>query len=421
MRLPFRLCKTRRARLLLSATLLTVVVGCFAAVPLRVRYQLWQARRALSNRNAEQATEFLKSAERLEPDNGEIHFLLARAYRRQGRFDLVRHEIERAWQCGHPTEILQREQWLALAQAGQMKEAEPHLQELLMNAGEDGPEICEAYVNGYLRLYRISPALRLLDAWQADFPDDPRPHFCRGVVWRHLRQRAKAAEEFNRALRIDPDDVESRLRLATVLAELHEFESAATEYAACLQQRPTDVGVLYGLAVCLRAEGKTAEAKTAFQRVLELAPDHFGAQFKMGQLALSENKVPEALDWLNAAVKQEPFNQAARYSLASALQANGQADAARPHFQYAAEADIKLEKVQLLMEVVAKQPDLVEPRHQVGAILLQYGSPAEAVGWLHSALQIDAGHEATHKLLADYYARQGDRTRADFHRRHAGH
>ena len=58
--------------------------------------------------------------------------------------------------------MLKREELLTLAQTGQLSKAEPHLPKLLIDAREDGPEICEAFVRGYLDTFRLDRAFELL-------------------------------------------------------------------------------------------------------------------------------------------------------------------------------------------------------------------------------------------------------------------
>ena len=149
---------------------------------LRVARQLAVARRALKDRDGDKALSAAREAVRLSPRQGEAHFTLARAFRRQGQLDKVRESLEHAAKLGVPPDRIRREEWLALAQAGQMKEAQPHLSELLINPGDDGPDICEAYANGFFLTYRLDAAEQILDAWEKDFPQDPQPHVFRASM-----------------------------------------------------------------------------------------------------------------------------------------------------------------------------------------------------------------------------------------------
>ncbi|MEO1997613.1 MAG: tetratricopeptide repeat protein, partial [Planctomycetaceae bacterium] len=101
-------------------------IGCgviYAWKPVWIGYRIDRARQALDARDADSAVTWLTANVHLDPQDADTRFWLARAYRRLGRFDDVRQQIERAWKLGYPVEALQREQWLALAQSGQFREA----------------------------------------------------------------------------------------------------------------------------------------------------------------------------------------------------------------------------------------------------------------------------------------------------------
>ena len=133
----------------LSLLILVLVSLGFVVLTLdhwRSSVQLAIARRALRDRDADMALNAVREAARLTPNYGEVHFTMARVFRRQGHLDKVHESLEQAAKLGVTRNRIRREEWLAMAQAGQMKEARPHLSELLINPGDDGPEICEAYV-----------------------------------------------------------------------------------------------------------------------------------------------------------------------------------------------------------------------------------------------------------------------------------
>lgn len=88
-----------------------------------------------------------------------------------------------------------------------------------------------------------------------------------------------------------------------------------------------------------------------------------------------------------ALVHGQPDNELFRFSLAQALEAEGRASEAGPHYEFC----------------VAKRADWMMPRILLGKILLQLGRRAEAKPLLEAALQlaIDQHHEdPAHELRA---------------------
>ena len=409
--------RSRKAQLLCLSGLVVLTAALLAGPSLWVEAQIFYGRRALEARRAEQALRHLRSAQRWDPRNAEVQFLLARAQRRLGRFDLVRKHIQRAWTLGYPVESLQREQWLALAQSGQLSEAEPHLAALLRDPRGDGPAICEAFVDGYFATYRFDQAFLLLDAWQKDYPYDPQPYVFRGLFLEHVGQWAKAVEPYRKALKLDPQRSDVRLRLARTLMQLQEYDEAAEHFARCLKEDPDDPDVLAGWGRCLVRQGKSAEARRAFQRALEIDPEHFDARLALGQLALADGRNQTALKRLTEACRERPHDTEARYALAKVLQAEGQTEAAKSHFQFVADARAALARAQSLMERIRTKPDDFEARYQIGITLLKYDDPAHGVAWLKSVLELRPDHRPTHEALADHFAENGLHKLAERHRR----
>jgi len=131
-----------------------------------------------------------------------------------------------------------------LAQSGQMREAEPHLRQLLLDPGEDGQEICESYVIGYLRNRQLWKAMPLIDVWQAEFPGDPQPHALRGAQLQEAEQWQDAIAEYQKVLEWTPRDTRIRRQLAMCLKEARRHDEAEREFRQCLQETPQDKTLL---------------------------------------------------------------------------------------------------------------------------------------------------------------------------------
>jgi len=398
------------------AVILLAVLAVFAR-PLWQQYRLSMARKCLRTHKVDQALVWLEAAEAYDPDDAEVKFLMARVHRRQGAFELCQKHLREAWRLGFPVQRLNREQWLALAQSGQMDEAEPHLDELLADPQGDVREICEAYVAGYLRVYRFDPALKLLDAWQADFPRDPQPLFWRARIWEHTFADHKAVVLYRKAVEIAPYRTDLRRDLAVLLSERREFDEAEEHFRHCADDAPDDPDILAGWGNCLLEQRRTDRARRRLFQAVEKDPTHFDALYGLGRLELRVGKKQEALKWLRRAYKEDPKHSRMRFALASALQATGQTEAAKEHFQFFTDAKKALDEIDDLMGQVFDEPDLVEPRYQAGMKLMQYVSSVQGAIWLQSVLQLDPSHAPTHEALAVHYAEQGKPNLAKKHRR----
>lgn len=376
-----------------------------------------QARAALRVGDTAAAFEHLSRVPAGAREDPEYQFLLGRVYRRRGEMTKAGEHLKRALDLGLPADRIRREQWLAYAQAGQMREAEPHLAEMLTEAGPDGPEICEAFANGYYRNYQFGRAFQILDAWQKDYPDDPRPWVFRAVFHEHMMNWKDAEVAYREALKRSPGRRDWQLDLAKVLVKLHRHKEANALFEQVASQSPDDPELLIGWAESLIEQGQYEAARPKLQRLLQLQPEHVWGRIQLGALELAAGHPQKAAELLRPLVQSRPWNVTARYNYASALRLLGRTEEARQHMQFVAEGQKQLSRVRSLMEKVATDPRNVQWRFEIGRILLKYDAPEDGAGWLKSVLNIDPNHIPTHRLLADYYERTGRPELAEVHRR----
>ena len=57
--------------------------------------------------------------------------------------------------------------------------------------------------------------------------------------------------------------------------------------------------------------------------------------------------------------------------------------------------------------------------YEFGTILMRDGRTQPALQWFDSALSLDPNHRPTHAALADYYEKNGDKLKAEEHRKKA--
>jgi predicted Zn-dependent protease len=114
------------------------------------------------------------------------------------------------------------------------------------------------------------------------------------------------------------------------------------------------------------------------------------------------------------------LDQYALHHLANSLIAQERGQEARAVEEQLDKIKQDLRIVTRCREKLAKNPDDVSLRHEIGAAYLRVGRPGEALVWLNSALVRDPKHKPTLQTLADYHARVGnDAAAAELRRRAA--
>lgn len=406
--------KRRWLRWTILAALL-VAVG-WAGKPVFRDVALWRARVAIDDRRHESASTWLDVAAKLRSENAEFHFLSARLHRRLGHFDRVRAHLKQAYDLGWDVKQLEREQWIAQAQTGQFAAMSRHFPELFENAGSDGPEISEAFVLIMLSRFRLDSALRVLDAWQKDFPQDAKPHLLRGRVLSVVRNWKEAQREYAEALRLSPGNEQARLQLARCLMQRLKFQEAETYLRDCLADGTDNPDVYVSLAVCLRKQQNVDDAREVLRDNWKTLSKNVEALRERGQIELAAERPQDAVPFLKAAVEAAPVDRETRYAYAQALKAAGRDAEARKELEFVNEATKPVMRLGTLMPKLIDEPANIPLRFEIAEITWKYKSRAEGAKWYHSVLQFDPNHAATHRALATHYTLAGDAERAEHHR-----
>jgi len=382
----------------------------------RSSIQLAIARQALRERDADKALNAVREAERLNPYSGEVHFTMARVFRRQGHLDKVHASLKKAVTLGVPRNRIRREEWLAMAQAGQMKEARPHLSELLINPGDDGPEICEAYVNGYFLTYQLADAFQLLDAWEKDYPSDAQPHVFRGTFSSKLNSWGAAATQFRKAFELAPKRIDIQLSLAAVLLITREMDEAAKLLEQAQRNRPNNPEVLLGWAQILLERGEDEQARATLERILLSEPNNDVALRILGEIHSSAENYLEALQVLEKAVAIRSTDTKARYALGAALQRVGRTNEAQQHFEFVTKSNETGQRLQKLLGKVRDDDKDVESRFEIAELMRDTGEPRERLLWLRSIVELEPKHKAAHAELAKCFSALGKLEESEKHR-----
>jgi tetratricopeptide (TPR) repeat protein len=405
--------------LVLGAVTAALALGLvFSGQPLLLRWHHYRAGQFLRAGQNQRAFEELQRALWLVPDGAEAHLLLAKTLRREGELEAVHALLRRAQVLGSDPDRVQRETWLLWAQSGRLEEAEPHLASLLMDPGDDGPDICHAYVLGYFAGFRFQQASELLDAWEKQYPQDAQPYFMRGYLMAALQRKRDSAAAYRQGLEIAPHETAMRCRLADVLIETHELDEAGEHLRQCLEEDPQDPDILLSWATWLFARGDAEQACAVLEQLLGIAPGQFEGQRLLGEVELSRGRYREALRCLEPAAKQRPYDRKCRYLLGRALVALGRDVEAKPHLDYSSEAGRAILRMEDQVPTLVSRPDDAQLRYEIGTTLLKYGSPDDGVKWLQTVLRLQPDHPGAHQALAAYYEARGDRQRALPHRQH---
>ena len=112
----------------------------------------------------------------------------------------------------------------------------------------------------------------------------------------------------------------------------------------------------------------------------------------------------------------QPYEYDVRYSYAQALKLGGDHARSRIESEHAARLRKEQDHILELRKNLRRPPNNPAIRFEVAKWMLENGHEQEGLKWTSEILRAEPRHGPTHRLLADYYQKQGNPGRANYHR-----
>jgi tetratricopeptide (TPR) repeat protein len=342
---------------------------------------------------------------RVWPNNARVNFLMAQAARRAGDADAAARYLRRAEQLGWVAEAIDLEKALAAVQQGDLERREPVLVSFVQRDHPDKLLILEALVQGCRRSYHLPRALAHLNTWLGLQSDSARALVWRGETLLLLGRDRDALADYRKAVELDPQEDDARLKLAELSLAAHQPDEATAHFTELLERHPDQGDALLGLARCREEQGDAAEAVSLLERLLAKEPGHAGALAERGKIALDGGNPGDAEKWLRRAAGAAPFERETLYNLYRSLSANGHTAEADDCLAHIRRIDEDRKRLAELKTAILTAPHDASLRCEMGVILLRNGQDKEAVRWLQSALHEQPGHDGARQALEEYNRR----------------
>jgi Flp pilus assembly protein TadD len=249
------------------------------------------------------------------------------------------------------------------------------------------PKMSEAYLNlGTLLLDKepvsaVAPLNKAVDL----IPSQSRPRFLLGVAQERTGDLTKAAESFEGAVRLDPNDAETLLHLAGLYSQLKRPADAEAKFRRALEIQPNEPRALAGLAQSLDAQ-KIADAVEAYKNYLAVQPSDSAARARLIHLLLEQQQEDAAIAELDRADAGKPTVESLKLR-----------------------ADIQIAKkkwndaITTLRQAVALAPNDAQLRGGLGRTCLQVRDFSSAEKELKTAIQLDGKNVDYWKDLSSTY------------------
>jgi tetratricopeptide (TPR) repeat protein len=408
-------------------TLCLIVIGSVGVIvvypQIEAVYHWRKAQTAIDHFDLPAAQEHLKKCLQVWKTSGETEFLMARTCRRAGDLDAARDHLKKAKALNWVDQQIQLEYLLIQAQTVLKPWVEDKLKALLKEGHQDERYILEALAIGSLQANFYKKAHQWASVWMDQHPDDWEGIFFYAEVLEAGLRYELAAQQYEKALELNPYFPEIRLHLAQVYLLDRRVQDAMPHFQEYLKYDPKDPMALLGLAKCLRSEAKPEEARAMLKKLFEVKPDSVGGFLLEAQLALEEDNYKEAQKWLREALRVEPNDRLTNQNMATALRHEASALRGDNRAKEADEKENEAKKFEQRNKIIndtymriedinrdlLEKPDDVGLRTEAGTRLTEVGQYEEAFRWLISAWLLNPKYQPAKDALKACLEKSGDR------------
>ena len=280
------------------------------------------------------AVRHLRRAVELAPAFGQAHYALALAYRELGEEDKSSQHLD--LYARHRESEPAADDPLASAAAGLRISAAEFLKRGVeaMEAGRPG----EA-VSLHVRALQEDPSL-------------VQAHVNLVILYGSMKRSEDAAAQYRSALDAGLASAELHYNFGVVAYRDNESGAARRAFDAALRINPDHALANHNLGQMLEEEGRFGEARARYQRALASRPDHALSHYKLGLLWMREFNAAMAVQSFRQAIKEHSDRTPTYlFSLAAALLASGQRDAAVTRFREAREQATRFAQAELVAQI----------------------------------------------------------------------
>ncbi|MFO0942105.1 MAG: tetratricopeptide repeat protein [Pirellulales bacterium] len=411
---------TRPKRLVVLFSLLVALLFWFLFLGGARNLALQRAQTNIYDWSVESAEWWLRVAE-FFGKNGETVFLRARISRLNGDIDEFKSQLKEAHQLGIDPARLEREQEIHLLNIGEISpELEAKTEKWINESPPDVPLIVDAFVNGLASQSKFQAALRLLEAYEVVFPNDPMVNYRLGLIHEHSRNKAEAERQYNLA-----HSKNSRyFKAVWCLARIRSSSNSPQEAINLLKLHPPSAALAAKtlMAHCHEQLGDTETARTILtevvnagfeatqksHRVIDETAERFLAAAELGVIETKLGNWENARKYLELALKANDRDFIARNSYSQVLRRLGLKDQADKELARIIEERAEYDKIAVLQDRIMKESG-VEARVELGKILFKYESEKSGLFWIRSAISLDPNCLEAHQFLVDYFDKESQR------------
>ncbi len=235
----------------------------------------------------------------------------------------------------------------------------------------------------------------------------------------------KAAEEFNRILKLDPQNAHARHGLGLCYQREGKFNEAAQEFRRGLEKASENEHIHTSLGFCYKELGQIDKAMDEFKRALALNPKNQNGNVGLGFCYLAQKKLDDAKAEFHAALALCPQSEFAHQGLGLCYQREGKFNEAAEEFRRGLEISPENEHIHHSLGFCYKDLEQLDkaigefqkalnlnPKNQIGYVglgfcYLEQKEFDEAIVEFNAAVTLCPQNESAHQGLGSCYQHKG--------------
>lgn len=222
-------------------------------------------------------------------------------------------------------------------------------------------------------------------------------HYLTGALLDNANQAEDALKEFEQAKQLDPDSDVIHLRIAVDYIKLNENKKALEQLNKALELNPDNLQARTLLAFLYTAEGEFALAEIQYEIILKQAvkeePENLDVHNFLGQFYFQQRKFDKALEQFKSILAKDPKNKMAKLFLGLVYD----------------EQNMRPQAMNEFKEILAIEPDNADALNALGYLYAESGENlAEAENLIVKALKQEPKNGAYVDSLGWVYFKKGD-------------
>jgi len=165
---------------------------------------------------------------------------------------------------------------------------------------------------------RSASVIPLLEKVVASDPQIQSAQYYLGVAYARQKNYAKAIPPLRKAIELQPDAVMAHYEMGMALYETGDWKTAAVHFEIVVNRSPAWADARYSLAAVQARIDRVPEAAANLVLVLDQNPSHYRANLLLGRLLTLKGQADAAVPYLEKAAQVQPDSSEAHAFLADA-------------------------------------------------------------------------------------------------------